>query len=272
MPMTIGSSDTLYIRISKDRIVFARYDRIKDSTLNFSTFPVNGSISLNANMLQALKRQPLAKGDFSQVFACIDCPVTLVPLNEFDDEEMETIYLYNLPDSAKGRKRVFYDMLPMQNAVMLGCIEKDLEHVLHEAFPYITLHSTQMPMLLHWSSLCKPTEKAGKVFVNIQEDKMTLAAFREGNISLLNSFDGTQETMNALYYLMNFLQQWNIQPTVDEIYLTGIHPLNTALLDHLRKYYPNTFALKMEKDFIRYVATLAHELPYDMIALLLKAF
>ena len=79
--MTIGNSDTLFIRIGEDKIVFARYDRIKESTLNYSCFPIDKSVSLNVNMHKALAGQLLAKGDFTRVAVLVDCRVVLVPLN-----------------------------------------------------------------------------------------------------------------------------------------------------------------------------------------------
>ncbi len=271
MPMTIGNSDTLFIRIGEDKIVFARYDRIKESTLNYSCFPIDKSVSLNANMHKALAGQPLAKGDFTRVAVLVDCRVVLVPLNEFDDDEMDLMYKYNMPQSY-SRHRVFYDMLPLQNAVMLGSVDKDLEHTVLEAFPNAMFHSALMPLLLHFSSLCSRTDKAGKAFATWMGENLVLMAFRKGEISLTNTYEKVGGKSNALYFLLSFLRQWNVVPERDEVYLAGWSEKNEETERQLAPYMPNTFRLEPEKEFNRHVLALTKDLSYDMVVMLLNAY
>ena len=271
MPMTIGNSDTLFIKIGEDKIIFARYDRIKESTLNYSCFPVNKNISLNANMHNALSNQPLAKGDFSRVSVSIDCRIILIPLNEFDDEETDDIYKYNMPKSY-SRRHVFYDMLPLQNAVMLGSIDKDLEHTILETFPNATFHSSMMPMLLHFSYLCSRTDKAGKAFVTWMGDNLVLMAFRKGEISITNTYEKVRGKSDALYFLLSFLRQWGVKPESDELYIVGWNEKNADLEKEVMPYLPNTFRLKPEEEFNRHVMALTKDLSYDMVVMLLNAY
>jgi hypothetical protein len=98
MPMTLGNSDTLYIRISREKIIFARYDSEQENTLNYHCYAINKNMSLNANMHRVIGLQPQGRGDISHVYVSVDFPVTLVPLNEFDDEEMTRLYTFNIPD------------------------------------------------------------------------------------------------------------------------------------------------------------------------------
>jgi len=271
MPMTLGNSDTLYIRIGGDRLIFARYDRVKDNTLNYRCFNVNKNMSLNANMLKALNsRSSLGEGA-GRVYVCVDTPVTLVPLNEFDDDEMNDIYSYNF-SSGNRPMRVFYDMLPLQNAVMLGAVDKDLEHTLLEAYPGATFHSCLMPLVLHYASLCEGNSGSGKMFVSTEGGNLTVASFRGNKLSLLNTFAGVKQVEDALYYIFSVARQWNIVPSADEVYVVGGGPFEQALSAQLGKYIPNTYPFNPSDVQGRRVQALLKDIPYDMIVLILKAF
>lgn len=270
MPMTLGNSDTLYIRIGKDKIIFARYDSVKDSTLNYSYIDINNNISVNANMRQALTKLQLAQGDFQRVHVSIDCKVTLIPVNEFDDASIEDLYNYNIPHTK--RQTVFYDLLPLLNAIMLGAVDADLEHTILEAYPNATFHSTQMPLVLHFASLSQGVSDTGKLFVNMSGTQMTVSAFRKGQISFLNSFDDIRQVENAMYFILSMARQWDVKPTMDELYVVGNSEEAENLCERLKVYLPNSFLLKLEDEYNKKVLALSNDLPYDMIALLLKAY
>lgn len=271
MPITLGNSDTLYIRIGKGRFVFTCYDRVKDNTLNYRCFDVNKNMSLNANMHKALASHALMGEGRGRVYVSVDTPVTLVPLNEFDDEEMPNIYSYNFPDE-NNRMHVLYDMLPLQNAVMLGAVDKDLEHTILETYPGATFHPSLTPLILHYASLCDNTSQSGKMFVSFMEDDMTIACFRGNKISSLNTFSGVKNIENALYYTLSVARQGNINPESYEVYIVGNGALESSMCKELHKYLPQTFLFEPENAIRRYVQVLEDNLPYDMIVLLLKAY
>lgn len=270
MSMTLGNSDTLYIRIDKKKIIFARYDRVKDSTLNYSVFHANANISLNANMHEAIVKVPLAKGDFNMVNISVTGEVTLVPLNEFDEDDIEDLYFFNIPVDKK-RRHVYFDTLPRLNSVMLFSIEKDLAHTIMEEYPNASFHSTQMPLVLHYVSCCQTVNTPGKLFVYVEDDTLILAAFRNGKICLLNSYMMSC-LEDALFYLLSVARQWNIQAETDEVYFSGERKICEEILTKTRTYLPNAFLLKPEEEFNRHVLVLTKDLPYDMIALLFRAY
>ena len=272
MPMTLGNSDTLYIRISREKIIFARYDSEQENTLNYHCYAINKNMSLNANMHRVIGLQPQGRGDISHVYVSVDFPVTLVPLNEFDDEEMTRLYTFNIPDPDR-RLHVFYDMLPLQNAVMLGAIDKDLEHTILETYPEATFHSAQMPLTLHFASMCRNTAKGGKMFVSYNDKQLTVACFRGNRIVLLNTFENVGSEENAMYYILSMARQWNIDPETDEVYLhIGNGKVRQSLTVRLGKYIPNTFPFSPAANINRRVQLLEKDLPYDMIVLILKAY
>ena len=271
MAMTLAGSDTLYIRISADKIIFARYDRIKDSTLNYCVFAANPTISLGANMRSALTRVSLAKGDFSIVHVSVSSPVTLVPLNEFDEDDAAELYQYNYP-AGLSPQVVYFDTLPRLNAILLFALDRDLANIVTDTYPSATFHSTLTPLVLHFAESSLPVALSGKLFANIDGDMMTLVAFRSSSgISLLNSYRASTID-DKLYYLLSVAKAWKVVAQTDEIYLVGPRPTADQLQEKVRVYLPNCFLVKPEEVFNRHVLRISRELPYDMIILLLRAY
>lgn len=267
--MALKNGDTLYIRVGKDSIIFAHYDRIKDSTLNYSVYRNNKNISLNANMCLAIKNVALTKGDFHAVHVSVEGKVSLVPLNEFDDDDAEEMFNYNVPE--KGRRTVMFDTLPRLNAVMLFAVGKDLAYTITEEFPNASFHSTQMPLVLHFSYCSQAVSEAGHLFACIEQGMLTVAAFRKGTIDLLNSYEvSSQEDM--MFFLLAVAKLWNAKAAVDEVYLSGERKVCEEMAPKVRAYLPNVALLKPEEEFNRHVLALTKDLPYDMIILLFHAF
>ena len=76
--------DSLTIRVSRNRIIFATYDRLRNMLPDYSVCPNNPDISLNANVHQAIKSTEIAQHDYNFVDIFTDEPTLLVPLKEFD--------------------------------------------------------------------------------------------------------------------------------------------------------------------------------------------
>ena len=268
MPSTTGNSDTLYIRTGVQQFLFARYDHVKATSLDFCKFPCRTGISANANMHDALRKVPLAHESYHQVNVSVTGDVTLVPLNEFDDEDAEDLYFYNLPEG-RNRKHVYFDMLPRLNAMMLFAIDKDLEHTILETFPQATFHAAQMPLVLHWRSLAASGE--GHIFVGWQEGRLTVCAFRNRELDLLNSYKA-DNVGNALYYTLALARQWGIRPQEDHVWLCGEAGPCENLRGQLSTYLQNVAMLQPAEEYSPHIVPYLKDITYDMLALLFRAY
>lgn len=268
--MNLDSSDTLYIRLSGTRFVFARYDRLRSATLNFVSYEVQPEVSLNANLHDALKRVPLVEGEYREVRVLADSDVTLVPLSEFDEESCEDIYFFNLPDKRRHR-RVFYDTLPHQNAVLLFSIDKDVAHTLEEAFSGVLFQSVETPLLLHFASLSPQVLQRRRLFACLHDESLTLCAFRAGRIERFNVYR-LHLAADALYFVLYFAKLLAMKPESDEVYISARKGEAEKLMAQVKTYYPNSFLLNPADEFGRNVVALAEALPYDFIIMLLRAF
>lgn len=267
--MKLGDSDTLYIRISRSEFVFARYDRLRQQTVNFETYVTQPDISINANMHEAIRRTSLVKGDFSYVRVLVEGPATLVPLSDFDEDHTEDIYFFNFSKSRK-RHRVFYDTLPHLNAVLLFAIDKDICHTLEETFPNLLFQSAETPLLLHFASACMATT-CGRFFVNIANGRIGLSAFRDKKLGLYNTCT-VHHLEDVLYFTLQTMHLWHFRRESDELYLCGEREQADELLKMLTPYVPHISVLKPEEEFNANVAALLDKLPYDLVLLMLRAY
>jgi hypothetical protein len=262
--------DTLYIRLGRDAFIFATYDRMKQHTLNYVTFKVKPDVSVNANMHEALACVPLAAMNYRQIRVLVEGPATLVPLSEFDEDSLDDFYFFNMP-SGRRHRRVFYDTLPHQNAVLVFGIDRDVCHTLEEAFPNVVFQSAETPQLLHFASCSSPALEQGRLYVSISDHRMTVCAFRHGRIELFNTFPLHNE-QDALYFSLYTARLWHADPTVDETFVVGRREKARRLSDAIKTYLPNSFVLKAEEEFQGGVPAMQEALPYDFITLLLRAY
>lgn len=262
--------DTLYIRLGRDEFIFARYDRLNQNTLNYVSFKVKPDISLNANMHEALKCVPLAANSYRQVRILVEGAATLVPLSEFDEDCLEDLYFFNMP-SGRRHRRVFYDTLPHQSAVLVFGIDRDVCHTLEEAFPNAVFQSAETPQLLHFASCSSPVLEQGRFYVSISDHRMSVCAFRQGKIELFNTFRLRNE-QDALYFSLYTARLWNVDPARDEIFVVGKREKARRLSDSIKSYLPGSFVLKAEEEFRGGAPAMQEALPYDFITLLLRAY
>ena len=268
--MELDSSDTLYIRISQKEIVFARYDHLRSRTLNYVGYNVHPNISLNANVHDAVGKVALAKGDFNYVRILVEGPATLVPLNDFDEENATDFYFFNIPE--KERKcRVFYDILPHLNAVLLFSIDKDVCHTLEETFVNLFFQSSETPQLLHFASCCPASLSQRRIFISLYQERMGMVAFQKGKLILYNSYE-LHHAKDAVYYALQTIRTCQFSSETDEVFLAGDRQMSEQLQSELSVYLPHVDIIKAEEEFNANVLTLQQALPYDMITLLLRAY
>jgi hypothetical protein len=265
-----SSSDTLYIRISQKEFVFARYDHLRPQTLNYVVYKLQPNISLNANMHEAIRRISLTRGDFSYVRVLVEGAATLVPLNDFDEDDAESFYFFNLPEKQKWR-RVCYDTLPHLNAVLLFSVDKDVCHTLEESFQNLFVQSSETPLLLHFAQCSPASLKQGRIFANLTDGRMSVMGFRKGKLGLYNSF-ALHHDDDAAYYLLRTVKGWSFNIETDELFLKGEVGLTQKLCTEVKPYISHVEVIDTSEEFNTHVATLQDCLPFDLIVLLLRAF
>ena len=117
-------------------------------------------------------------------------PVTVVPLAEFEESTAEAVYqfVFNGRRASKAKRRVFYDMLPSSNGVLLFALDEghcaEVERELGEVHYFSPFSG-----LLQWMAGRKQTARQHRVFIHCRTTQIDVAYFEGHRIFAFNTFD-----------------------------------------------------------------------------------
>ena len=234
--------------------------------VTFMPFVVKSGISMAANLREALKDNEL-KTDIRSCRLLVDSKVLMVPVERFEESEAETLYRHAYPCS--DANSVVYNVLPDLNAVAIFCINKDLRMVVNDRFgeDVKTIH-VMAPVwrYLHQRSF---TGHRNKLYGYFHDKQLDIFSFQQHRFKFCNSFE-TSRAHDSLYFLLYVWKQLNLQPEHDELHIVGDIPDKDWLLQELRQYLRNAYAINPPAEFNRAPATQIKNMPFDLMTLLTK--
>ena len=131
--------------------------RISQNSLSFSTlngrevlfecYPLKNSISLAANLREALRQTPLLQESYQRVTVLTDSPILLVPTNLFQEEDKELLYRHTF--TGQEQRMILYSVVTDLNAVAVFSIQKDLRQVITDRFSQTTFVPLMAPVWRH---------------------------------------------------------------------------------------------------------------------------
>lgn len=197
---------TLSIRLSADGFSFSIYNPLTDNDFCFVPYPVNTGYSMTANLKEMLTDTETLRYPYKRVNILYDSPrFTPVPLELFEDEQMDTVFYHNFP---KGNNEiVLCNVLGRSNVVILFAIDKHTHLLLTEHFPTARYFSTASPLTEYFARKSR-LGNSRKLYTHIREQQMEVFCFDKGNLLLINSFP-CKQTTDHVYYLLYIWQQLN---------------------------------------------------------------
>mgnify|MGYP002622593857 CR=1 FL=1 len=253
------------IRIGKSTLAFATTDSNNlEEPITYTPYVVKSGISMAANLREAFKDTTLLTGPKVQVM--IDSKVLMVPIEQFSEEDMETLYRHSFPQDEMSN--VVYNVLPDLNTVALFSINKDLQLVLNDRFSEVKLIHVMAPVwrYLHQRSF---TGHRSKLYGYFHDRQLDIFSFQQNRFKFCNSFE-TANAHDALYFLLYVWKQLNLQPEHDELHLVGDIPEKDTMLDELRRYLQKAFTIHPATEFNKAPATQVKGMPFDLMTLFIK--
>lgn len=255
----------LIIRVGQSSLAFA-YTKSDGKTIEFMPYKAKIGISMAANLREALKDETMALGDWKNVLVLIDSPVVMVPIDEYNEQEKETLYNYTI--TGQENAAVLATILPGVNAVALYALNKDLRVVLTDNFQDIKIHPVCGSM---WQYLQRRSNlgMAEKIYCYFHDSKIDVCSFRKNRFRFVNSFAATY-VGDIAYFVMSAWTQLGLNAKKDEIYLLGDFAEYDKLTEQLHRFVNNVFRIKPSADFNRNPLTQISGVPFDLITTLLK--
>ncbi len=151
---TKSSQYTLSIRLSTDGFSFSVYNPLEECDFYFQTFAVNTQQSMAANVKAFLAQTTELKYTYRQINILIHTArYTSVPLELFEDEQMETIFYQNF--RKQNNEIILCNVLGKSNLVILFTIDKLTHLFLSEQFPNARFFSTISPQIEYLTNRSK---------------------------------------------------------------------------------------------------------------------
>lgn len=258
------ASSTLYLRMAEESLCFARYEACRTPRFDFSVFAVAPRTSLTVNLREAFSTEDILRHPVNKVVALVAGPVTPVPLADFQEEDCEAFYNYCFP--AGGRRRVFYDVVPAANAVLLFALEEATCRTLEDAFGAIHYVACQTPVMRHFSA--KGAGPGKRCFVHTHEGHIDVAVYDEGRLVMCNTYR-TREPADAAYYVCSAAVRLGLDCAAAPFYVAGLPDERDSVTAELRKYAAGVYTVNPVAEYNRHKVAATPGVPYDLMTFLL---
>ena len=257
---------TLYLRLSDSRICFARYEQRQEPDFAFSLYKLRPDASLTINLREALQTESILRAPIQETIVLVSSPITPVPLAEFQEEDCNTIYNYCFPE--EGPRRVFYDIVPAANTVLMFSLEEQTCRNIEEVFDNVRYVSALTPILRRFSTKGVVGNPQKRLFVYRHEKSIDIAVFEETRLIMVNSYPAQTET-DVAYYVFNVGKQLALDNATTAFYTAGQHDLRNRVVEALQQFATNVYSINPTAEFNRHIVSTTEGVPYDLMTLLI---
>lgn len=255
----------LTLRLTSERMSASVGDPQALGNVVYEPYELNNGISSAANLREAFRRSELLKSGYRRAMVLSGSPVLLIPAEEFDPAEAETLYRYTY--TAGTGDQIICRTLPNLNCVAAFAMNKDLLMVVEDHFQDLRITSLCEPV---WSHLYK-RNFAGprqKLFAHFYGKQMNVFRFGQNRFKFCNTFEAPREH-DALYFLLSVWRQLGMNAEHDELHLVGNVSEEGWLCGQLRHYLRRVLAITAQTDFRNIAMAKDPAIPYDLKALYL---
>ena len=255
----------LVVRISRGSIAFSAND---GAEVTFERYAIKSSISLAANMREALRTMTLLQQPFERVTVMVDSLVMLVPADLYVSEEQEKLYRYTF--TQQDQEAVLSHVLPDLNAVAVFSIRKDLRTVLTDHFgTAVRFRPVMAPVWrhLHQRSFTGPRNK---LYTYFHDHRVEVFSFAKNRFRFCNSYAIGNNSADALFYILSAWKQLGFEALEDELHLSGNIPEREQFVENAGKYVKRVFTINPSGEFNRAHVTQIVGMPYDMMLVYLN--
>lgn len=262
----IRKSPRLVIRAGHNTLSFSAIDREHLGTIIHEPYTVRSGISLAANLREALREAQLASGTWQRAMLLVDAPVLIVPVNEFDENQVSDFYRYSI--SGHDNDVVLSEVLPVVNAVAVYGVNRDLKLVVDDRFDDVRFSHVCASV---WNHLYRRsfTGVRQKLYAYFHDKKMSVFSFQQNRFRFANSFDA-DHAADAVYFILNVWKQLAFDNKRDELHLVGDIPEKDSMEKELRTFIQNVYVINPKAEFNRSPITAISHLPYDLMTYFIK--
>ena len=254
----------LIIRVGRGSLAFSTV--VATNEVRYDTYALNSSISMAANLREALRTEPLLADSYERVLVAVDATILMIPIELYHEEEQEMLYSHTF---TTGEHQVLlHSVVPELNCVAVYAMPRDLYGVIEESFPHPSYTASSLPVWRHLHQRSY-TGQRSKLYAYCHERCMEVMAFGQNRFKFYNAFT-VNNADDTLYYLLAVWQQHALDAHHDELYLVGEIVDSKALIERASEFIRRVFTILPSGEFNRSPITQLADVPYDIITLYMK--
>lgn len=258
-------SPRITIRVASGSLAFAMADATLSEQLRWEPFVAKSGVSMAANLREAFKNADLLQLPNPRAQVLIDTPCLPIPIEEYQEEDCETLYLHAFPSTESSV--VMTNILPELHAAALFAVNKDLKTVVEDHFSDVRFIALMRPIwtYMHRRGMSRDQRK---LYVYFHDGKMEVFCF-ERNRFLFSNVYTTRNTQDAIYFILFVWKQLVLNQQKDELYIAGNIPDKDTLLQKMKEYISKVTIINPAADFNRAPMTTMKGITLDVITLYL---
>ena len=261
---------SLSIRVCSNGLSFCTYAPRQKEPFEYRVWDVNHTVSLAANMKEALVKEPMLKQEYQRVNVLITTPhFTTVPVAAFQKEDISTLYQFTFPKDAP--QHVSYNVLRRSGVAILFGLDRSIYQLLLDDFPRARFYASASTLIEFFSekSLFGPGKK---MYVYLHEKEMTLFAFEQGRMLYVNTFPAVS-VADIQYYTLNVWKELGFDQVEDMLFVVGDkEPRVAELSEKITYFLQHVSVIDRSEDFKDRLTQGNSLMPYDLQTLLICGF
>lgn len=260
---------SLSIRVCTNGLSFCVYQPGSETPFIYKVHDMNHTVSLAANVKNALMTEPLLKEKFKRVNVLVSTTaLTTVPVAHFNAENIEDVFAMNFPKARP--QHVSYNVLRRSGVALIFGIDRNVYQLLMDDYPHARFYAAASTLIEFFAQ--KSVMTPGKnMFVYAHEKEITLYAFEQDRILLVNSYNVTT-VYDMQFYILNVWQQLGFDQIDDTISIVGDNDRQTELAEKIRYFLKNVNLIDRSVDFRNSITEGNTMIPYDLQTLLVCGF
>ncbi|MCQ2258614.1 MAG: DUF3822 family protein [Bacteroidaceae bacterium] len=264
------NNKSLSIRVCSNGLSFCSYAPGREEPFSYKVYDVNHTISLAANLKEALVNDEMLTAEYQRVNVLVTTPnFTTVPVAAFDKEDVGMYYSLAFPKD--NPSRVSYNVLRRAGIAIIFGLDRSIYQLILDDFPRARFYASVSTLIEFFSerSLIGPGKK---MFVYIHEKEVAVYAFDQGRMLFVNNF--TVVGVNDIqFFVLNVWKELGFDQVEDYLFVVGDDDKRCVdLSDKIRYFLQNVSVIDRSEDFKEKLTAGNTLIPYDLQTLLVCGF
>lgn len=260
---------SLSIRVCTDGLSFCVYAPAEAEPYQYTTYKIKHTISLAANLKEALTSLPLLQEQYQRVNVLVTTPrFTTVPVVHFKSEEIEDIFRFNFPKERP--QHVSYNVLRRSGIAIVFGLEKNVYQLIRDDFPRARFYASASTLIEFFAEKSMFGNNK-KMFIYLHESEMTLYCFDQGRMLFVNTFP-VNTVDDIQYYTLNVWQQFGYDQIDDSLLIVSDNNTSSNLANKISYFINKVETIDPAEDFRNTITRGNANIPYDLQTLLVCGF